>query len=126
MAVEYAQHSRSPKKAMGVAVVAALALALAANSSTALNAQSVNISQPDSRVSIAVGRGKLITLPSPIEDIFIAENSIADVQVRSPRQIYILARKAVRPAFMLPARPARSSFRLKLRSVRKFPRSTRC
>ena len=48
MAVEYAQHSRSAKKAMGVAVVAALALALSANSSTALNAQSVNISQPDS------------------------------------------------------------------------------
>jgi pilus assembly protein CpaC len=99
MALEYAQHSRSAKKAMGVAVVAALALALAANSSTALNAQSVNISQPDSRISIAVGRGKLITLPSPIEDIFIAENSIADVQVRSPRQIYIFGKKGGQTSF---------------------------
>ena len=99
MAVEYAQHSRSAKKAMGVAVVAALALALAANSSTALNAQAVNISQPDSRISIAVGRGKLITLPSPIEDIFIAENSIADVQVRSPRQIYIFGKKGGQTSF---------------------------
>ncbi|MGB5724361.1 MAG: pilus assembly protein N-terminal domain-containing protein, partial [Parasphingorhabdus sp.] len=88
MAVVYAQHSRSVKKAMGAAVAAALALALAANNATPLNAQSVNVSQPDSRISIAVGRGKLITLPAPIEDIFIAENSIADVQVRSPRQIY--------------------------------------
>lgn len=99
MAVEYAQHSRSAKKAMGVAVIAALALALAANSSTALNAQSVNISQPDSRVSVAVGRGKLITLPSPIEDIFIADNSIADVQVRSPRQIYIFGKKGGQTSF---------------------------
>ena len=57
MAVEYAQHSRSAKKAMGVAVFAALALALAANSSAPLNAQSVNVSQPDSRISVAVGRG---------------------------------------------------------------------
>jgi pilus assembly protein CpaC len=99
MAVEYAQHSRSAKKAMGVAVAAALALALAANSSTALNAQSVNISQPDSRISVAVGRGKLITLPAPIEDIFIAENNIADVQVRSPRQIYIFGKKGGQTSF---------------------------
>jgi pilus assembly protein CpaC len=99
MAVEYAMHSRSAKKAMGAAVLAALALALAANSSTALNAQSVNISQPDSRISVAVGRGKLITLPSPIEDIFIAENNIADVQVRSPRQIYIFGKKGGQTSF---------------------------
>ena len=99
MAVEYAQHSRSATKAVGVTVVAALALALAANSSTALNAQSVSISQPDSRISVAVGRGKLITLPSPIEDIFIAENSIADVQVRSPRQIYIFGKKGGQTSF---------------------------
>ena len=99
MAVEYAQHSRSAKKAMGVTVIAALALALAANSSTASNAQSVSISQPDSRISVSVGRGKLITLPSPIEDIFIAENSIADVQVRSPRQIYIFGKKGGQPSF---------------------------
>ena len=99
MAVKYAKHSRSAKKALGVAVVAALALALAANNATALNAQSVNISQPDSRISVAVGRGKLITLPSPIEDIFIAENAIADVQVRSPRQIYIFGKKGGQTSF---------------------------
>jgi len=99
MAVEYAQHSRSAKKAVGITVVAALALALAANSSTASKAQSVSITQPDSRISIAVGRGKLITLPSPIEDIFIAENAIADVQVRSPRQIYIFGKKGGQTSF---------------------------
>ncbi len=99
MAVEYAQHSRSAKNILGAALVASLAIGLAANSSTALNAQSVKISQPDSRVSIAVGRGKLITLPAPIEDIFIAENSIADVQVRSPRQIYIFGKKGGQTSF---------------------------
>lgn len=99
MALQYAQHSRSAKKAMGVTVIAALALALVANSTTPLNAQSVNISQPNSRISLAVGRGKLITLPSPIEDIFIAENNIADVQVRSPRQIYIFGKKGGQTSF---------------------------
>ncbi|WP_417622652.1 type II and III secretion system protein family protein [Parasphingorhabdus sp.] len=99
MAVEYAQHSRSAKKVTGVAVAAVLALALAANNSTAVNAQSVNISQPDSRISLSVGRGKLISLPAPIEDIFIAENNIADVQVRSPRQIYIFGKKGGQTSF---------------------------
>lgn len=99
MAVVYAQHSRSVKKALAAGGAAALALALVANNATALNAQSVNISQPDSRISIAVGRGKLITLPAPIEDIFIAENSIADVQVRSPRQIYIFGKKGGQTSF---------------------------
>jgi len=99
MAIEYAQHSRLAKKAMGITVVAALALALAVNSTTPLSAQSVNVSQPDSRISVAVGRGKLITLPAPIEDVFIAENSIADVQVRSPRQIYIFGKKGGQTSF---------------------------
>ena len=99
MAVKYAQHSRSVKKAMGAAVVAALALALAANNATPLNAQSVSVSQPNSNIAIAVGRGKLITLPSPIEDVFIAENNIADVQVRSPRQIYIFGKKGGQTSF---------------------------
>ncbi|WP_417613763.1 type II and III secretion system protein family protein [Parasphingorhabdus sp.] len=99
MAVEYAQHSRSAKKALGIAAVAGLALALAANNATPLNAQSVSISQPDSRFSVAVGRGKLVTLPSPIEDIFIADNNIADVQVRSPRQIYIFGKKGGQTSF---------------------------
>jgi len=99
MAVEYAQHSRSVKKAMAVGVAAALAMALAVNNATPLNAQSVKVSQPDSRISIAVGRGKLITLPSSIEDIFIADNNIADVQVRSPRQVYIFGKKGGQTSF---------------------------
>ncbi len=99
MAVKYAQHSRSAKKVMAGGVVAALALALAANNATPLNAQSVNISQPNSRISVAVGGGKLITLPASIEDIFIADNNIADVQVRSPRQVYIFGKKGGQTSF---------------------------
>ena len=99
MAVQYAKHSRPAKKAIGSAIAAALALALAANSASPLNAQSARISSPDSRINLSVGRGKLITLPSPIADIFIAEDRIADVQVRSPRQLYIYGKAGGQTSF---------------------------
>lgn len=89
----------SVKKTMGTAIAAVLALAVTANSATPLNAQSVKVSAPQSRISVAVGRGKLITLPAPIEDIFIAENDIADVQVRSPRQVYIFGKAGGQTSF---------------------------
>ena len=99
MAVQYAKHNRPAKKAIGTAIAAALALALAANSASPLNAQSARVSEPDSRINLSVGRGKLITLPSPIADVFIAENQIADVQVRSPRQIYIFGKTGGQTSF---------------------------
>ena len=109
MAVTYAKHSRrftskAGIKAAGSALTAALAIALAATSTAPLNAQSVSITNPQSRISVAVGRGKLITLPAPIEDIFIAENRIADVQVRSPRQIYIFGKSGGQTSFYATSR----------------------
>ncbi|WP_422344319.1 type II and III secretion system protein family protein [Parasphingorhabdus sp.] len=101
-------HSESPgrtakkpsaKKAMGTALALALTTALAANSISPLNAQSTRISAPESRISVAVGRGKLITLPAPIEDIFIADDKIADVQVRSQRQVYIFGKSGGQTSF---------------------------
>lgn len=89
----------SAKKAMGSAIAAVLAVAVTGNGAAPLNAQSVKISAPQSSISVAVGRGKLITLPAPIEDVFIAEDNIADVQVRSPRQLYIFGKSGGQTSF---------------------------
>lgn len=89
----------STQKTLGSALAMALTMTLAANSVSPLNAQSTRISSPESRVSIAVGRGKLITLPAPIEDVFIADDDIADVQVRSQRQIYIFGKAGGQTSF---------------------------
>ncbi len=99
MAAVNVSKSRSMKKAIGAAIGVSLALAMATASTAPLSAQSVNITPPQSRVTLSVGRGKLITLPSPIEDVFIAENQIADVQVRSPRQLYIFGKKGGQTSF---------------------------
>ncbi len=109
MSTQYLKNNRlmnsaSTKKKVGSAIAAVLALAVTANSTTPLNAQSVNIAAPQSRISVAVGRGKLITLPAPIEDIFIAEDKIADVQVRSPRQLYIFGKSGGQTSFYATSR----------------------
>ncbi|MGE7206552.1 type II and III secretion system protein family protein [Sphingomonas sp. NPDC019816] len=44
-------------------------------------------------LEINTGRARLITLPRPMTDLFVADDSIADVQVRSPTQLYIFGRK---------------------------------
>ncbi|MEP3226971.1 MAG: type II and III secretion system protein family protein [Parasphingorhabdus sp.] len=94
----------SMKKTMGTAIAAVMALAITANGTAPLQAQSAKISKPQSRVSVAVGRGKLITLPAPIEDIFIADDNIADVQVRSPRQVYIFGKSGGQTSFYATSR----------------------
>ena len=43
-------------------------------------------------ISLSKGRGQLVTLPVPISDVLISNQDVADVQVRSPRQLYILGK----------------------------------
>ncbi|RYD58469.1 MAG: type II and III secretion system protein family protein [Sphingomonadales bacterium] len=45
-----------------------------------------------SLTQLNTGRGRLITLDSPITNVFVANEAIADVQVRSPTQIYVFAK----------------------------------
>jgi len=45
-----------------------------------------------SLTQLNTGRGRLVTLDSPITNVFVANEAIADVQVRSPTQIYIFAK----------------------------------
>jgi len=43
-------------------------------------------------VQINTGRGRLVTLDSPVAGVFVANDQIADVSVRSPTEIYIFAK----------------------------------
>ena len=75
---------------------AGLPLAIALASAIALPAgapaQSVAAASA-SLVQVNTGRGRLVTLSRPMSDIFIADESVADVQVRSPTQLYIFGKK---------------------------------
>jgi pilus assembly protein CpaC len=41
---------------------------------------------------LSVGRGRLITLPVPMTDVFVANQAVADVQVRSSTQLYVFGK----------------------------------
>ncbi|MDB5677194.1 type II and III secretion system protein family protein [Sphingomonas bacterium] len=43
-------------------------------------------------VEVDTNQGRLITLARPISDVFVANPTIADVQVRSPTQIYVFGK----------------------------------
>ena len=55
---------------------------------TAQASQSVS-----SSIDLSVGRGRLINLPAPMTDLFVANEDVADVQVRSNRQLYVFGKK---------------------------------
>lgn len=72
-------------------LLASLAAApLASLPMTSANAQSIN--RPSQDVVISIGRGELISIPGNMADVFIADDSIADVQIKSQRQLYVFGK----------------------------------
>lgn len=73
-----------------------LAAAIAASTIGAaapIDAQTV-AAAPTGVIQLGIGKGRLITLSRPMSDLFVADDKIADVQVRSPTQLYIFAKAA--------------------------------
>ncbi|MBS1239983.1 MAG: type secretion system protein, partial [Proteobacteria bacterium] len=68
-------------------LTAACVLPLAAAPSGPASAQSVM--RPSTDIVLSVGRGQLVTVPGNMADIFVANESIADVQVKSQKQLYV-------------------------------------
>jgi len=67
---------------------AACALApLAAVPAGTANAQT-SVS-PAQDIVLSIGRGELVTVPGNMADIFVSNDSVADVQVKSQRQLYV-------------------------------------
>ena len=87
-------NSKANFKATALARTLAIGLVaatLAAAPSAPVQAQAVQ--NASSSIDLSVGRGRLVSLPASMSDIFVADDSVADVQVRSNRQLYIFAKK---------------------------------
>ena len=67
-------------------VVAPLALT---TTSTAL---AQGVSRPANDIVLSIGRGQLVSVGGNMADVFVANDGVADVQVKSPRQLYVFGK----------------------------------
>ncbi|KQX20257.1 secretion system protein [Sphingomonas sp. Root50] len=85
--------------AVALAPVAAVAAAQpsrrAAPVRTAAGAvRTATIGTPSETTTLSIGSGQMIALDRPISDLFVADDKIADVQVRSTTQLYLFGKGA--------------------------------
>jgi len=98
---------RFTKHLRGVALVGIASIALNAPSIAASGGYRAAVHRmapagamrPSSEVTLSVGAGRMITLPAPISDLFIASENVADVQVRSAREVYLIGKGAGETSF---------------------------
>jgi pilus assembly protein CpaC len=71
---------------------AALAIAAATVGAAAPAVAQPTAARPSETVNLSQGTGTMVRLSEPMSDLFVANDAIADVQVRSPNQLYIFGK----------------------------------
>ena len=72
-----------------------LVAALAATPMAAMPAATATAQQvvrPSQDIVLSIGKGELVTVPGNMTDVFVANDTIADVQVKSQRQLYLFGK----------------------------------
>jgi pilus assembly protein CpaC len=86
-------NSKANIKAAALVRTLAIGLVAAALVSAPSQQASAQATQnASSSIDLSVGRGRLISLPAPMVDVFVANDAVADVQVRSSRQLYVFGK----------------------------------
>lgn len=71
-------------------VAALAAVPMAAMPAATATAQAVV--SPSQEIVLSIGKGQLVTVPGTMTDVFVANDEIADVQVKSQRQLYVFGK----------------------------------
>ena len=77
-------HNRILKTVLSAACAIAPLIALPAGT-----AHAQSLVSPAQDIVLSVGRGELVQVPGSMADIFIANDAVADVQVKSQRQLFV-------------------------------------
>ncbi len=82
----------NPMKRLATSFLTAACLAAPLALIAAPAAQAQSISRPANDINLSIGRGQLITVGGAMTDVFVANEAIADVQVKSQRQLYVFGK----------------------------------
>ncbi len=95
------RHAGAPSLILAIASASLAAMAAPAHAedgatapAPAADAGTVRAEMPGRVVTMSVGAGQLIRLARPISGMFIADDKIADVQVKGPMALYLFAKAA--------------------------------
>ena len=80
--------TRKFKTKLLVAALAAVPMATMP-ATTAIAQQVVS---PAQEIVLSIGRGELVTVPGTMADVFVANDAVADVQIKSQRQLYVFGK----------------------------------
>ena len=83
--------SKTSRARLGTAFVA-LAIGLGTVAAPAPAVAQSGAARPSETLNLGSGTGTLVRLPAPMSDVFVANDAVADVQVRSNRQLYIFGK----------------------------------
>jgi pilus assembly protein CpaC len=50
------------------------------------------VTAPRSEIVLSIGKGELVSVPGTMSDVFVANDQVADVQVKSQRQLYVFGK----------------------------------
>ncbi|MXO84650.1 secretion system protein [Altererythrobacter aurantiacus] len=73
-------------------LLASAAIGSLASVAVAPAAVAQSVVEPSQDVVLSIGKGQLISVPGSMTDIFVANDAIADVQVKSRQQLYIFGK----------------------------------
>jgi len=57
------------------------------------------VQRPAGEVYLSKGRSQLLTLPAPIAEVFITNDAVADIKVKSPTQLYVYGKEKGETSF---------------------------
>jgi pilus assembly protein CpaC len=72
------------------ALLAACATPTALLAASPASAQTVT--KPASDISLSIGSGQLVSVPGAMADVFVSNDAVADVQIKSQRQLYLFGK----------------------------------
>lgn len=81
------------RMALGSSLAAALVAVAAPSAPIYAQSRPTVATTPTNLVTLSTGQGTQVRLDAPIVDLFVADATVADVQVTSPTQIYLFGKK---------------------------------